>query len=459
MPGAAIIFNRDLVILRQNAAHAQMTGTQPHDVEGKGMFEAFPAPPDPEARSAEKAIRESTERVYATGEQDSLPIQEHALKSASGRWMSRFWDVTHAPIKHEGEVVAILQFATDVTDRVLSRRIDEARRIAAQNAAGLSFFTYDLSTGEFTRTSTVDELFGLTAETAGPKADAFFARIYQEDMPAVQAELERIEAAPLGTQAKFDYRILIPETGETRFVRARGAVEYDPYLLSPKLVGVFIDMTDVARTKARLEQTIEDKENLLLEVNHRVKNSLQLVTSVLRMEARRVEDPHVSQVLSVAQSRVEAIAEVHRGLYVGGDVKTVSARALIENLVESTRRSIGAGDTATDIDWHADEFSLPTELGIAYGLLVNELLTNAVKYGGAPDQRPITVRSEFDGDTVRLTVSNDLSDEVSVAPGTGVGTQLVNGFVRQLKGELSKSVTSDRFDVSFVAPRPRPASN
>lgn len=453
LPGAKLIFDRDLIILKQNKAHEDMTMSQREDVVGRYLFNAFPPEPGEDSPSAETAIRESVKYVFETGGTDEMPIQEHALLVGKQMWQTRFWRVTHSPITKDGEILAVLQTSEDVTVEMLQKSLSEARNVAAQEAAAVSYFSIDLTSGLFTRGKTVDELFGFAPDEAGMFVQPFFDRILPDDWERVEEELERIQASPLGTIAKFDYRIQIPEAEEIRFVRARGAMVVDPEDRIRKLVGVFIDMTDTEHNRASLVQALQEKENLLIEVNHRVKNSLQLVTSILRMEARRIANPEVERILTIANSRVEAIAEVHSGLYVGNDVTRVSTRTLVNNLVLALGRSVGSGDIAPDIDYTAAEFSLPTELAIAFGLLVNELLTNALKYGGTAENRPIVLETRRKGKTVSLHISNDIAP---IAPlekessGTGVGTQLIQGFVRQLRAEMETSKEDGQFRVSVT---------
>ncbi|MEO0981794.1 MAG: histidine kinase dimerization/phosphoacceptor domain -containing protein [Pseudomonadota bacterium] len=452
----ATIFDRDLVFLGQNTAHEAMTGTRRQDIIGRSMFDAFPPEPGPHAPSAEEAIRASVDRVWSTREAHTLPVQEHALQDETGAWQAYSWKITHAPIIENGAVTAILQTAENVTGEMLQRSLYEAHRLAAQDAAAVSFFSYELASQLFVRSTAVDALFGFAEDEAEPLAAPFFDRIDPDDLPAVQEELSRIASAPLGTPARFDFRVNIPGLDDPKRVRARGAMVIDPADQQQKLVGVFVDMTDFEMARGRLEQAVEDKEHLLVEVNHRVKNSLQLASSILRMEARKTSNPETKDVLANANARVDAIAEVHGGIYVGGDVTRAPIGEVLTNIVDALGRSVGAGDTSAEISCKATEVSLPTDLAVAFGLLVNELLTNALKYGGEPTCAPIDVHTAIDGDVVELTVSNDTAREVDDdrPNGTGIGTTLVKGFVRQLRGEMKAGPDGDRYKVTVTFPLP-----
>lgn len=455
VPMSAVIFDRQMICLAQNAAHERMTGVGRENLVGRYMFDPFPPDPAPGAPNAEVAIRASVDRAWITKLSDSPPIQEHPLNTSDGVWETHAWRVTHSPLIRNGEVAAMLQTSEKLTEAALERALGHAQRLAAQNAAAISYFSYEPVSRQLARSEAVDSLFGFVSDEAGAFGAAFAERICPEDYPALKAELDRVRAAPVGTPFSIDFRILVPDEETPRFVRTRGAVVIDPADKVKKLVGAVADITDIEATRRQLEEAVQDKERLLVEVNHRVKNSLQLASSVLRMEARKADSEQIADVLDMANARVDAIAEVHAGLYLGGDVTQTSAGAVLRNIVASLGQSAGAGDTAAALHVSAAEFSLPTDLAIAFGLLVNELTTNALKYGGEPSAAPIEISTELKDDGVVLVVSNDVveADAERAAPtGTGVGSQLIEGFVRQLKGEMTSDRTDGRFKVEITFP-------
>ena len=141
-----------------------------------------------------------------------------------------------------------------------------------------------------------------------------------------------------------------------------------------------------------LEHRLVQQDVVLTEVNHRIKNSLQMVASLLRLQARRVESKAVGDALHGAATRVHAMAAVHERLYAGGNFETLS----MDNLLSRLCRDIGqAFGCANDVDVEAGPVTVPTDRAIHIALLVNELVTNAIKYGRPPYR--ITLRSGADG--------------------------------------------------------------
>lgn len=450
LTSSAIIFDKGLTILAQNRAHEEMTGTRRDEVVGTYMFDSFPPDPTPGAPSAEKAIRESKERVWSTLQADTLPLQEHALQSDNGIWTTYTWKVTHAPLLRNGKVIAILQTSENVTTATLERTMSDAQKLAAREAANISYFAYEMDSDRFIRDDRIDDMFGFEPSKAGNLAAPFIDRIHADDLDDVLTELQRPHDAPLGTKAKFDARVHVPGEDDVRLVRVRGTLVLDPVDSVRKLVGVFLDMTDVHRTQQQLEQLVNDKDRLLIEVNHRVKNSLQLASSILSLASRNTESEEAAAVLATANSRIDAIAEVHGGIYIGGDVTRAPTAEVLTNIVDGLSRSVGAGDTTAKINVDYADFALPTDQAIAFGLLINELLTNAIKYGGDASARPVILKTAVDGKRAQLEVSNDSqrpSHETDLAQGTGVGTALIEGFVRQLRGTLNRTEEDGRYIV------------
>ena len=446
LPGAALIFDEDLKILWQSQKHAQMTHTERNSVIGQYMFDAFPPGPSEGAVSAERAIKASKEKVFASGLRDVLPIQEHALEHPSGQWQSHYWQVQHLPIANEGRTIAILQLAEDVTRNVREREYSRAQRLASESAAAVSYFAFDPATDQFWRSSYVDELFGFKQDEAGAYASPFFELIFEEDLAEVQAELERIANAKNGTLAQFDYRIRQKRTNLIKYIRARGEMVIDPDDGVRKLVGVFIDMTDTEARNTELANALQVKEDLLIEVNHRVKNSLQLVSSIMRLQAARVDDPELRRLLDLANSRVRAIAEVHSSLYLGGDVTKVDAKDLLGNLIKAMQHTVSSEETPIDIKAKIDPFELPTDLAIALGLFVNELLTNALKYSLRTSGSEIIFTVNVLGSSVELELSNPVnSSPAADSSSTGIGSQLMSGFARQLKAKVETQSDDGRY--------------
>lgn len=197
---------------------------------------------------------------------------------------------------------------------------------------------------------------------------------------------------------------------------------------------------EVRESRDRLERLAAQQQVLLREVNHRVANSLQLISALIQMQARRVPDQAARDVLRQAVERVEAVTLVHRRLYTSQDVEFVAMDDYLSGLIEELARATEAAH-GPRIELHAEPVRVETDKAVPIGLVVNELVTNALKYAyptGAPGAVRVSLRREGE-DTLRLVVEDDgvgyPSDSASPA-GSGLGSLIVGSMVQSLGAEL-----------------------
>ena len=206
-----------------------------------------------------------------------------------------------------------------------------------------------------------------------------------------------------------------------------------------------------------LAVALQENRILLDEVNHRVKNSLQIVANLLRTQALRHRSGEVRQELLDSSSRVLAIAEVHRRLYGEGAVyDTVELSDLIRSIAENAIPSSGAGGGEPAMSVAVGTpLPAPVDTAVPVALIVNELLTNSYKHA-FPDGRTGTVRldMEVEGNEVRIDVADDgigLPDEVASSGGGGFGLNTVRNLTRQIRGrlEIERLTPGTRFLLTF----------
>lgn len=431
-PTPMIVFSPDLTLLYINAAHERMTGRKAEDLLGRAMFDAFEPRPGEDNASARAVISASVTQMEASREAVLLPEVQHDLINAEGQYEERFFSIMQWPIYEDGAMAAVVQRSEDITEQVRQRHLTAAVKKSAEAASGLSFFSYDPVTEQFTRSSAIDAMFGFEPGEAGPLASKFFERIVPEDLPSVHSEVERVFAGGAGTSAAFDYRVEVPGEVELRYVRVRAGVERDPDDGAQKLFGVFVDMSDVEQARARMQELVERDSALVNESNHRIKNSLAIASSMLSYQMFAAQDDAVREALRSAANRIMAIADVHGELFADGGVEWVDAGRLMERFVDSFRRTIAADDSACSFDVTTQHIRLPSRYAVTTALILNELLTNAVKYGMDESKRcDVLITIAADDGKVRLSVTNPMADKRMAELGSeGVGSELIQAFVR-----------------------------
>lgn len=206
-----------------------------------------------------------------------------------------------------------------------------------------------------------------------------------------------------------------------------------------------LDNAELRAAKRQAEQEIieakERAEILLAEVNHRVANSLALVAALIRMQASSSPEPAVKAALSETQARISAIAGMHRSLYTSDDVRVVEMNRYLSTLVSELADSLEKGRRKSRIVSRLDRVALASDRAVSVGMIVTELLTNAIKYAYPSDaDGEIRVILERKGDdTAILAVEDDGIgfSEADASAGTGLGSRIVASMAKTVGSGIS----------------------
>jgi len=193
--------------------------------------------------------------------------------------------------------------------------------------------------------------------------------------------------------------------------------------------------------EAQLRASNERLQAMLSEVNHRVANSLQLVISLVRLQASSIADEAAKAVLENTQQRIGAIAQVHRRLYTSDRVDVVDMSEYLSHLVSELEQAWSTPDSERTVSLKAEPVHLKTDRAVSVGIIVNELVSNACKYAypfGQSGEVRVTFQAEGE-DRFRLTVQDDGCGIAAEAlpKGTGLGAKLIAAMTRTLQGELT----------------------
>lgn len=192
---------------------------------------------------------------------------------------------------------------------------------------------------------------------------------------------------------------------------------------------------EVRRRTAELEAALEAKTLLLHEVDHRVKNNLTMIGSLIRLQSRTIDDPEITEKLDSMLQRVDALAAVHRRLYQSEDVTLFDLGAFTENLARDVVGSSGRDDIAVKME--VEPLDVPASLASPLGLIINELLTNALKHAFRKGPGTLTVRVHSSGDLAEIEIEDDGPGIDGDAPVTGLGRNLINRLSRQARTRVN----------------------
>ncbi|GFE49496.1 histidine kinase [Roseobacter cerasinus] len=220
----------------------------------------------------------------------------------------------------------------------------------------------------------------------------------------------------------------------------------------------FMSMADsIIRDEASLEDSLREKNILLKEVHHRVKNNLQLISSIMNMQIRRAPTEESQRVLRRLQERILSLATVHKNLYQNDGLERVNAGELVEEIVGQLLVVGLPPGSSVKVTQSYDPVQLDTDDAAPLTLLVSEAVTNAMKYiGDATATNPATLDillKQRDAETAVFTISNTVGD-APAAEGTGLGTQLINAFSTQLNAEVVTEEKGGMHQLTLTFPVP-----
>ncbi len=223
---------------------------------------------------------------------------------------------------------------------------------------------------------------------------------------------------------------------------------------------------EVRASRDRYAALAAEREMLLREVNHRVGNSLQIIASLLHLQASSSKEGEVKAALTNAMGRVAAVAQVHRRLYTSHDLKSVMLNQYLEALLEDLRRS-AEGNRMSRLTLSSEAVEIDPDRAVAIGIVVNELVMNAVKYAYPDGQGPIHVDLKADGDELELAIRDEgVGFSAKAHPqSTGMGQRIVQAMATKLEATVTRDPahSGTRMVLRFLrtkspAPAPTPAA-
>jgi two-component sensor histidine kinase/PAS domain-containing protein len=213
-----------------------------------------------------------------------------------------------------------------------------------------------------------------------------------------------------------------------------------------RLAEIAVDITERKLAESRQSEMFE-------ELNHRVKNNLAAVSSMLGIQARLADEPHVREQLQKAVDRIHAIGDVHASLYRRGGADEVDLADYLRQLCGRLSSTLMDGERVR-VELAAEHAMVPLDDAVALGLIVNELITNAAKHAYPPPAGGvISVALKAAPEGLELSVSDDGVGLAGAAEGSGIGMRLVRSLVQQCRGELEvRSDQGARFTIHIRDP-------
>ncbi|WP_235295661.1 sensor histidine kinase [Portibacter marinus] len=268
-------------------------------------------------------------------------------------------------------------------------------------------------------------------------SDSIYNRDHLEEIALNDAKFNRVEQdnqiALLNAQKEASDRLL-SQKNRTIAIGAIGLLLIS--LLSFLLYRV---LKKVNSQKTKLSQALNDKELLIKEIHHRVKNNLQLVSSLLSMQSKNISDPSVAGAIEDGKARVRSMALIHQDLYQKQNLKGVNVSSYLDDLAKELFNTYNINPDRVKLDMDIEDLDLDVDTIIPLGLIINELITNSLKYAfpnGESGTLKIKLHQEPEG--LLLEVADDgVGFDADLINGKkSFGTKLIKALSRQLDGDI-----------------------
>lgn len=217
--------------------------------------------------------------------------------------------------------------------------------------------------------------------------------------------------------------------------------------------GIIIDISDIKDAEEKIMESLKEKEVLLQEIHHRVKNNMQIISSLLSLQANHTDNEETLEILKESRGRVKSMAMIHEKLYHGQNIGKLNMAEYLNNLVNDIVRFYSKPSSVIDINVDVENIKLNIDTAIPMGLMVNEIVSNSVKYAFPNKNGLITLKLKYLDDHYLLYVSDNgigFPEDLDIRDSSTLGLKLVKSLAIQLEGELEiKSNNGTSFILKF----------
>ncbi len=349
---------------------------------------------------------------------------------------SEFWAnvLITALFEPDGKLIGYSQIIKDLSER---RRIDERFRRVVESAPNAMVMVNHHGSIEMVNTQ-AERLFDYSrAEMLGQKIEILVPDRFRHGHPTKRDMfLHAPQSRPMGAGRDLFGRR--KDGSEFPIEIGLNPIETDEGMM---VLSSIVDISDRKQKELRIQEALAEKDVLLSEIHHRVKNNLQVVHSLLSLQSSLINDEAVRNMLMDSQNRIQSMALIHQTLYQSNNFARVDFADFLEALIPTLVNSYSISGTNITLSVDVDEVYLPINSAIPCGLLINELITNALKHAFTDrSEGTISVSlSAKDNKEIQLLISDDgngIADHLDLDEVETLGLRLVNLLSQQLNGAL-----------------------
>lgn len=444
----AFWITEDARVFYANEAACRALGYSREELVGMSIFDFDPAYPAEEFFRRWKQVRTlgsyTIESVHRARDGRSYPVEVR---------------VNH--VEFGGREYHCV-FITDITERKAaeqSLRQSRERLRQVMKMLPIAAYTTDAQGRITFYNRCAAELWGRRPDPDRDRWSGAYRLRYPDGSPMACAESPMAMTLEKGRRFQGQEMLVDREQGGMSHVIAYPEPLYDSAGNLIGAVNLLVDITERKTAEQRLKASLEEKEVLLKEIHHRVKNNLQVVSSLLYLQSQKIEDPEVRALFAESQNRICSMALAHEQLYQSKSLADISLREYVHSLVSHMRQVNMLPESRIECEVLVADVTVDIEKVVPCGLLITELFSNAIKHA-FPDGRRGMVRIEISSRQrdVKLSVADDgvgLPAGFDYRHTQTLGLQLVCALVAQLDGDISLvGGAGTRFDIIFPVGSP-----
>lgn len=373
---------------------------------------------------------------------------EHRLLTGEGeiRWIRHSGQINYTA---DGSVSHIIGAVQDITSQVAAnKKLEKEKELSDQiiNSLPISFFMFDQKGNAirwndyFRKTTGLNDIkisymdpLDYFPKNQKERVAKAVNQVFEEGEATVQAKFRNAD----GTEIPFLYSASLFEG------------DHETYM-----IGTGQDISELKEYQEELDQSLKEKEVLLAEIHHRVKNNLAIISGLLQLEAFSVENEHTQKILKNSQMRIQSMATIHEMLYEAENFHDLSFEGFVEQIISSVRDVYHQDNQQISFNIDINSINLNINQAVPCGLIINELITNAYKHAFGDQQKGcISVVGEKTDSNIKFTVQDNgkgLPDDFAIDERGSLGFKLVSSLIAQLGAELKvKSGEGTTFVFTF----------
>jgi PAS domain S-box-containing protein len=426
MPGIARL-DQDGGYLAINDLYAGALGYEPSELIGRNWSRTISCEDQPKANAAYQLMLDE-----GKGEFEAVGVRKDG---------STFWKqvLMVKILDRDGEHVGHYCFMRDISDRKRSEaalRESEARFHMMADTAPVMVWMSGLDAGCVFFNKRWLEFTGRTLEEES--GQGWFEGVHPHDQQRCRDTYRAAQTQ--GQPFTMEYRLRRAD-GVYRWILDTGVPRFEPDGVISGYIGSCIDLTERKEMEDELRKTIKERESLLREVHHRVKNNLQVISSLLNLQMASIKDPQIVQLFRECQIRISSIALLHEALHRSNDLSHINMAEYARTLTGHLFRSYGVNDETIGLTLSVKDMAFDVDTAMTCGLIIDELVSNCLKHAfidGRSGHIGIDLWAHDDG-TYTLRVSDDgvgIPKDGTLTNQDSLGLELVGLMAEKLDGTL-----------------------